>query len=118
MPGVWPWVVLLTRRETNMQAYSNPSKEHDEHSLLDLEIFYSDSDPPIYDDEEWEQVLSPGFYWWVCLPGCLPDSEPTGPFETEAEALADARSVAGCYLGDRDKLVDAPEDAHKFRYKK
>jgi len=27
-------------------------------------------------------------------------------------------NVAGCYLGDRDKLVDAPEDAHKFRYKK
>ena len=33
----------------------------------------------------------PGWYWWSCFPGCLPDGEPMGPFETEAEALADAR---------------------------
>jgi hypothetical protein len=31
-----------------------------------------------------------GWYWWSCFPGCLPDSEPMGPFETEAEAIADA----------------------------
>lgn len=32
-----------------------------------------------------------GWYWWSCFPGCLPDSDPFGPFETEAEALEDAR---------------------------
>lgn len=32
-----------------------------------------------------------GFMWCVCLPGCLPDSEWNGPFQTYAEALADAR---------------------------
>jgi hypothetical protein len=32
-----------------------------------------------------------GWYWQACFPGCLPDGEPSGPFETEAEALADAR---------------------------
>lgn len=26
--------------------------------------------------------------------------------------------VAGCYLGDRDKLVDDRKDAHKYRYKR
>lgn len=26
--------------------------------------------------------------------------------------------VSGCYLGDRDKLVDLPKDAHRFRYKR
>lgn len=32
-----------------------------------------------------------GFMWCVCLPGCLPDSEWSGPFPSYAEALADAR---------------------------
>ncbi len=32
-----------------------------------------------------------GWYWWACFPGCLPDGEPTGPFETEEEAIANAR---------------------------
>jgi len=31
-----------------------------------------------------------GFYWWACSPGCLPDSEASGPFETELEAIEDA----------------------------
>tara|TARA_R100000306_G_scaffold45824_1_gene43645 strand:+ start:327 stop:677 length:351 start_codon:yes stop_codon:yes gene_type:complete len=36
-----------------------------------------------------------GWYWWTCLPGCLPDSEPFGPFATEAEAIADAHWEGG-----------------------
>lgn len=36
--------------------------------------------------------LEPGWYWWACFPGCLPDGSPMGPFKTEAEARADARS--------------------------
>jgi hypothetical protein len=31
-----------------------------------------------------------GFYWRACFPGCLPDSDPFGPFDTYAEALNDA----------------------------
>lgn len=31
------------------------------------------------------------WFYWSCFPGCPPDSDPIGPFETEAEALADAR---------------------------
>lgn len=26
-----------------------------------------------------------GWFYWYCLPGCLPDSEPFGPFSSEAE---------------------------------
>ena len=33
-----------------------------------------------------------GFYWWACFPGCLPDGDPIGPFETEEEALNDANA--------------------------
>ena len=31
-----------------------------------------------------------GYYWWTCAPGCLPDSEAVGPFETREEAEEDA----------------------------
>lgn len=48
---------------------------------------------PTKDDWTWET----GWFYWFCLPGCLPDSEPFGPFSTESEALADARENAGEY---------------------
>lgn len=35
-------------------------------------------------------VMSTGWYWWACFPGCLPDGEPSGPFNTEQEAHDDA----------------------------
>ena len=34
-----------------------------------------------------------GYYWQSCFPGCLPDSDPVGPFTTESEAFSDAREV-------------------------
>ena len=33
-----------------------------------------------------------GFYWWSCQPGCLPDGEANGPFETREEAEEDVIS--------------------------
>lgn len=42
------------------------------------------------EDRETAAQTLEGWYWWICCPGCLPDSEATGPFETEDEALADA----------------------------
>ena len=38
--------------------------------------------------EEAEKLA--GFYWWSCSPGCLPDSEASGPFDSELEAIEDA----------------------------
>lgn len=32
-----------------------------------------------------------GWYYWTCFPGCLPEGDPIGPFETEEEALEAAR---------------------------
>ena len=32
------------------------------------------------------------FWWWACFPGCMPDGEPMGPFDSYDEALKDARS--------------------------
>jgi len=34
--------------------------------------------------------VDPGWYWWACFPGCMPDGDPSGPFQTEQEAIDDA----------------------------
>lgn len=41
-----------------------------------------------------EEGIEGGWFWWTCLPGCLPDSAAFGPFKTHADALADAMSNA------------------------
>lgn len=30
------------------------------------------------------------WWWWTCMPGCLPDSDVFGPFDSEAQCLTDA----------------------------
>ena len=69
-----------------MQAYSDPSREKDLHALPDLEVFYI-ANTEVAD----HGGLEKGWYWWSCFPGCMPDSEANGPFDTAAEALKDAR---------------------------
>mgnify|MGYP003423174032 CR=1 FL=1 len=84
-----------------MQAYSDPKREEDAYALPDIEVWYHDCTGSSETCElscscgcdVGEFECSPGWYWWSCFPGCLPDSDPCGPFETEAEALADARYV-------------------------
>lgn len=44
-------------------------------------------------DQTAEDSHAPGWYWQARFPGCLPDGEASGPFQTEAEALADADAV-------------------------
>lgn len=91
-----------------MQAYSDVDREDDPHALPDIEVFEepfarqcsgcsmldlngdaTECDCWDFEQHEWEPMA--GWFWWSCFPGCLPDSEPFGPFETEEEALADAR---------------------------
>lgn len=36
------------------------------------------------------EELTPGWYWWPCLPGCLPDGEANGPFTSSTAAYRDA----------------------------
>lgn len=71
-----------------MQAYSDPDRESNPYSLPDIEVFEAD----YLVGEDGEQ-LPAGWYWWPCFPGCLPDGEPVGPFDTEEDALADAQDV-------------------------
>lgn len=39
---------------------------------------------------EWKE--GPGWFWWPCFPGCLPEDEPSGPFPTAEAAYKDAQS--------------------------
>ena len=73
-----------------MQVYSDPERENDVHALPNVEVFHVPVDCQIeaHDGEEYEE----GYYWWACFPGCLPDGDPVGPFETEEEAIEDAQN--------------------------
>ena len=91
------------------RAYSDPSRESDEHALPNIETFYMDvRDFVTAGHDTWmaERTMdldpSPfsnltdcsslaGWYYWYCLPMCLPDSEAIGPFTSEKDALADAQ---------------------------
>ena len=96
---------------TMPQAYSDPTRADDPHALPNVETFYMDVrefveagvdtwmhqrtielDPSPFSNLTDCSSLE-GWYWWSCFPGCLPDSEPMGPFDTETEALADAQDL-------------------------
>lgn len=73
------------------QAYSNPARESDPHSLPDIEVFYAGKGELYFDPTDGSDQSEAGFYYWFCLPGCLPDSDPMGPFSTYDEALKAAQ---------------------------
>jgi hypothetical protein len=106
-----------------MQAYSNPSRESDPWALPDVEIFQLTAHEAAELDEDTvseymrqhtyrlasmnsrvrdamfdamceELGITGGWFYWYCLPGCLPDSSPIGPFATREEALKDAQENA------------------------
>lgn len=77
------------------QAYSDPAREDDPCALPDVEVFYRTAEDNAADgwlDGDGD-AMSAGWYWWSCFSSCMPDSDPFGPFDSEAEALADAQAV-------------------------
>lgn len=61
-----------------------------------LEVFWQNQTVPLdglsdggepYEDDE---LTAAGWYWWACFPGCLPDSDASGPFASSRQALEDA----------------------------
>jgi hypothetical protein len=81
-----------------MQAYSDESRAGGTYSLPDVEVFYmSGKDMRGYGkDSVWylpedKCYMKPGYYYWFCFPGCMPDSDPIGPFDGYESAMADAQ---------------------------
>jgi hypothetical protein len=106
-----------------MQAYSDPSRENDEHALPDLEVFQLTAQEVAERDEELiyeymqkkqfrlasmnssvrdkmldaiveNEGIEGGWFYWYCFPGCMPDSEPMGPYKTAQEAKEAAQEDA------------------------
>ena len=101
--------------------YSNQQRETEEHALPNVEVFQArpiviecsqcgNTTAPWdgqYDKHSLEcpicgveasagrfaRASTGNWWWWACFPGCMPDGEPFGPFETEAEAIANAQET-------------------------
>ena len=112
--------------------YTDASRENDPHALSDVETFCADTldcaacGTPAFRDAfvdsapcaDCGELLRGGvnprvaWYWHNGFPGCLPDSDPSGPYASEAEALTAAREAAGlCPHGVGDDDACAPCDA-------
>jgi hypothetical protein len=71
-------------------GYHSFHKDETQEPYGSFEIFYMDRWPDSGKREEAWPGLMPGWYWWACSPGCLPDDDPCGPFATSRNALEDA----------------------------
>jgi hypothetical protein len=72
------------------QTYFDPSRKDDIHILPNCEVYYVSQDEI---DMESFSDAEPGWYWCACFPGCLPDSDPVGPFATEELATKNAQDI-------------------------
>lgn len=73
--------------------FSDPTREDDDYALPDVEVFYADAgDLPESEDGE---PSAAGWYYWFCFPGCMPDSDAFGPYDTEEDAIAAMREEHG-----------------------
>jgi hypothetical protein len=101
-----------------MQYYSDPSRENETYALPDVEVFYADNltceecngngELDSFDEtgDTTDETAEPcdacdgtghkpaGFYFWYCFPGCMPEGEPWGPYDTETEAVDAMREDA------------------------
>lgn len=68
--------------------YSDPTRETDPHALPDVEVFTLGE---CKEDHASEWFAGIGWYFAFGFPGCLWDSDPIGPFNTEQEAINAAR---------------------------
>lgn len=82
--------------------YTDPTRESDPNALPDVEVFHYEPgigsgnlSPPEFRQLSPVNLDAEGSGWFYAFgfPGRLWDGDPTGPFETEAEALAAARGV-------------------------
>ena len=73
--------------------YSDPERENDSYALPDCEVFYrtaAENKAYGWTDDDGKPYET-GWYYWFCFPGCMPDSDPIGPFATKQKAIDDAR---------------------------
>ena len=62
-----------------MRAYSSDEAKNSIWSLPDIEYWMDEKS---------------NWLWWYCLPGCMPDSDPFGPFNLESECIENFNSIS------------------------
>lgn len=121
------------------QVYSDPSRESDPHALPDVEVFQLTAREVAEMDEDLiyeylkrhefrlatmnsrdrermfdamveEEGITGGWYWQSCFPGCLPDGDHNGPFNTEDEAIKDAQEP---FNTDTNMVEDEGQEAER-----
>jgi hypothetical protein len=93
-----------------MRVYSNPKLEDAKWAQPDVEVFHHEhklpahefnTDCPMGTQPDIDECPGTGWYYWYCLVGCLPDSDPYGPYESQEEAIKECR---------QDTYEDSAED--------
>lgn len=74
-----------------MYFFTDKSREGKDHALPNAETVFNRTVDDSFVDEE-GNPLPIGWYYAYGQIGCLWDSSPIGPFDTEAEAIADAQA--------------------------
>jgi hypothetical protein len=63
-----------------------------------FEVFWQE--PGYAESGHSDDELAPGWYWWAVSPGCMPDSDQSGPFAYSQQAHQDADEWAPEYDED------------------
>ena len=89
LPNVW--VTHLTAHEVaeTMQDEAHEFMKRPEYRLASIDGRVVNA---MLDAMVTELDIKGGYCWCYCFPGCMPDSDWHGPFETEAEAVEDMRN--------------------------
>lgn len=103
-----------------MYIYSNPERQNDTYALPDVEVFQLTAEEAallwegmIYDYQKMHEFrlasmnrqvfakmieriiedngITGGWFYRFCFPGCLPESDPIGPYKTAAAATKAAQ---------------------------
>jgi hypothetical protein len=69
----------------SMAGYHQFHAEETQEPYGSFEVFwYADG------EKNGDEDCPPGWYWWSCFPGCMPDSAKSGPFASSMQAHKDA----------------------------
>ena len=86
------WIVEMTAREV-AETMQDTVWEYMRLPMWRLSSMNTKTREAMFETMIDAEAINGGWMWCVCAPGCLPDSDWTGPFETETEALASARET-------------------------
>ena len=94
----WAWPQVKTWLSANPDAdifkeYTEAEKIGVAIRVKNVEVFRADkNDVATWNENDndikrgWTNKYRVGWYYWWCVPGCLPDSDPYGPYSSERQA--------------------------------